>query len=135
MLGTREPEIYGAQTLDDLNRYCETSASDLGLLIECHQSNLEGELVEHIQQAREEFDGIIINAAGYTHTSIAIHDALKMCGLPIIEVHISNIYAREEFRHTSLISPLAKGVLCGFGIMGYSLALQAIKEMLDSRED
>ena len=135
MLGTREPEIYGAQTLDDLNRYCETSASDLGLLIECHQSNLEGELVEHIQQAREEFDGIIINAAGYTHSSVAIHDALKMCGLPIIEVHISNIYAREEFRHTSLISPLAKGVLCGFGIMGYSLALQAIKEMLDSRED
>ena len=135
MLGTREPEIYGAQTLDDLNRYCETSASDLGLLIECHQSNLEGELAEHIQQAREEFDGIIINAGGYTHSSVAIHDALKMCGLPIIEVHISNIYAREEFRHTSLISPLAKGVLCGFGIMGYSLALQAIKEMLDSRED
>ena len=132
MLGTREPHVYGHQTLDDLDRYCIQQAEDMGIKCQCLQSNHEGELVEKIQKADQKFDGIIINAAAYTHTSIALHDALKLCSLPFIEVHLSNIYARDTFRHKSLIAPLAKGTLCGFGQMGYSLALQAIKEHLEN---
>jgi len=135
MLGMREPDIYGPQTLNDLNQFCIESAEDINMQVSCFQSNHEGELIEKIQTADESFDAIIINAAAYSHTSIALYDALKLCPLPFIEVHLSNIYARDAFRHKSLISPLAKGVLCGFGQIGYSLALTAIKDILVSRED
>ena len=131
MLGQREPDIYGTQTLAGIEKLCLATAETLGLDIDFHQSNHEGELVTLIQQASEKHDGIIINAAGYTHTSVAIHDALKSIDLPVIEVHLSNIYAREDFRHTSLIAPIAKGSLCGFGDFGYSLALHAIKQILE----
>lgn len=135
MLGMREPDIYGHATLNDLNQNCEQAAESLDINVTCFQSNHEGELIDKIQSADEAYDAIIINAAAYTHTSIALYDALKLCPLPFIEVHLSNIYARDTFRHKSLISPLAKGVLCGFGQMGYSLALTAIKDILVSRED
>ena len=131
MLGTREPEVYGSETLDAIDKKCQKVAKDLGLETECFQSNYEGELVTLIQKALGQYQGIIINAAAYTHTSIAIHDALKAVGLPVIEVHVSNVYAREDFRHKSMISSVAKGVLCGFGTMGYSLALTAMKDILD----
>jgi 3-dehydroquinate dehydratase-2 len=130
MLGQREPEIYGTTTLNDINSLCEKTAAGLDLSVDCRQSNHEGELVSWIQEARGQKQGIIINAAAYTHTSVALHDALKAADLPVIEVHLSNTFAREEFRHISYISPLAKGVLCGFGDFGYSLALQAMKQIL-----
>lgn len=126
MLGKRQPEIYGAQTLDDVTALCEKKASELGITVDCRQSNHEGELVDWIQEARENHDAIVINAGAFTHTSIALHDALLSAELPVMEVHISNIYKREEFRHTSYISPVAQGVLCGFGILGYGFALEAI---------
>ena len=134
MLGMREPEIYGRDTLADIEDICAKTAKSLKIEVECLQSNYEGELVTLIQKAIGQYSGIIINAAAYTHTSIAIHDALKLCGLPVIEVHLSNIYARDTFRHQSYVSPLAKGVLCGFGVMGYSLALQAMKNELNAGE-
>lgn len=134
MLGTREPEIYGRESLSDIEDLCAKTAKSLKMQVECLQSNYEGELVTLIQKSIGQYDGIIINAAAYTHTSIAIYDALKLCGLPVIEVHLSNIYARDTFRHKSYISPLAKGVLCGFGVMGYSLALQAMKNELNAGE-
>ena len=130
MLGQREPEIYGTTTLNDINSLCEKTAAGLDLSVDCRQSNHEGELVSWIQEARGQKQGIIINAAAYTHTSVALHDALKAADLPVIEVHLSNTFAREEFRHISYISPLAKGVLYGFGDFGYSLALQAMKQIL-----
>ena len=131
MLGTREPEVYGKETLEDIEKKCKSMAKALGLETELMQSNYEGELVTLIQKSVGQYDGIIINAAAYTHTSIAIHDALKLTDLPVIEVHQSNVYAREEFRHKSLISPVAKGVLCGFGSLGYSLGLTAMKDILE----
>lgn len=126
MLGKRQPEVYGAQTLDDVVTLCQDKANELGLALDCRQSNHEGELVDWIQEARENHDGIIINAGGFTHTSVALHDALLSAECPVMEVHISNIYKREDFRHRSLISPVAQGVLCGFGILGYSFALEAL---------
>lgn len=126
LLGTREPEIYGATTLADIEQLCKSTAQSQGLNASFHQSNHEGELVEWIQQAAKNSVGVIINAGGYTHTSVAIHDALRALTIPIIEVHLSNIYAREEFRHKSLISPLAKGVICGLGAQGYALAIDAL---------
>lgn len=134
MLGMREPDIYGRETLTDIEELCTNTAKTLKLEAECLQTNYEGEMVTLIQKAHDQYDGIIINAAAYTHTSIAIHDALKLCEIPVIEVHLSNIYARDTFRHKSYISPLAKGVLCGFGVMGYSLALQAMKNELNAGE-
>ena len=126
MLGKREPEIYGSETLEDIERHCRKKASGLGLEIELKQTNIEGELVGWIQTARDNAAGIIINAAAYTHTSLAMHDALKACGLPVIEVHLSNIYTREPFRHHSYVSPVAHGVICGFGGQGYEFALEAV---------
>jgi len=131
MLGSREPEVYGFQTLADINDECEEYATELGFALECRQSNSEGELVTIIQQARTTCSGLIINAGAYTHTSIAIHDALKMLDVPVIEVHLSNPQAREAFRHHSYISPLAKGTICGFGAHGYMLALNALRALLD----
>lgn len=123
MLGTREPEIYGTQTLADIEALCRAEAKKRGHDIDFRQSNHEGELIEWIQQARGTFGGIIINAAAYTHTSIALHDALKMFGGPIVEVHLSDPKTREPFRHHSYIAPLAAAVITGKGAAGYTEAL------------
>ncbi len=131
MLGVREPAVYGSQTLDDLEAMCQDRAESLGLVIDFRQSNSEGELVGWIQQARTDNDGIIINAGAYTHTSIAILDALTLAELPVIEVHLSNIFRRESFRHHSYVSMAAKGVICGLGVNGYLLALDAMASFLD----
>jgi 3-dehydroquinate dehydratase II len=132
MLGMREPAIYGTTTLDDIEAMCQERAEALGIVIDFRQSNSEGELITWIQQARGEQDGIIINAAAYTHTSVALFDALSLVELPIIEVHLSNIYKREAFRHHSYISPVASGVICGLGAAGYVLALEAMAGLIDS---
>ncbi len=131
MLGIREPEVYGFQTLADISNDCEEYAGEIGFSVEFRQSNVEGELVTMIQQARGACSGLVINAGAYTHTSIAIHDALKVLDVPVIEVHLSNPQAREEFRHHSYISPIAKGTICGFGAHGYILALNALRALLD----
>ena len=124
MLGVREPEIYGSQTLQDIEKLCAKEAKALGMSIDFRQTNSEGELVNWIQDERDDIDGLVINAAAYTHTSIAIHDALKLLSVPIIEVHLSDPATREPFRHTSYIEPLAKEVIKGQGAQGYVLALQ-----------
>ena len=131
MLGTREPAIYGSTTLADIEAACVSHGAALDLAVTCRQSNLEGELVTWIQEARGIQAGIILNAGAYTHTSIAIPDALTAAEIPFIELHLSNVFAREEFRHHSWLSPLAKGVICGFGAKGYSLALDAMADILD----
>ena len=133
LLGTREPEIYGADTLADVETRCAAKALALGLSIEFRQTNLEGELVNWIHEAREKAAGIIINAGAYTHTSVAMHDALKAVGLPAIEVHLSNVYKRESFRHHSYISPVADGVICGFGVQSYELALDGMSGILNKK--
>ena len=126
MLGTRQPEIYGHINLKEIETACEALANELQVEVYFAQTNYEGELVSLIQKANGKYKGIIINAGGYTHTSVAIHDALKILKLPIIELHISNIYNREEFRHKSLISNVANGIICGFGTDGYIMALNAM---------
>lgn len=130
MLGKRQPEIYGRETLADVERLCRETAARLGLTVDCRQSNIEGELVTWIQEARETGCAIILNAGAYTHTSVALLDALSAAELPCIEVHLSNIFRRESFRHHSYISLAAKGVICGFGPKGYVLALEAVADML-----
>ena len=130
LLGTREPEIYGDTTLADIAPLCEKTAKNLGLEVVFKQSNHEGELVDWVQQAGVQNAGLIINAGAYTHTSVALHDALKSVRVPIIEVHLSNIFAREPFRHHSYISPLAKGVICGLGPKGYALAIEALAALI-----
>lgn len=130
MLGIREPKTYGSQTLADVEALCTAEGKALGLTVECRQSNREGELCEWIQDAYGKFDGIVINPGGYSHTSVAIRDALSAVGIPTIEVHLSNIHAREEFRHHSFVSAVAVGVICGLGATGYRLALQALAERL-----
>lgn len=126
MLGKREPGIYGSKTLADIETDCRAEAGRLGLDIDFRQSNLEGDLVTWIQEAPDTAAGLIINPAGYGHTSIAIHDALRLLSIPIAEVHLSNIHAREEFRHKTMVAPVATGVICGFGPIGYILAIQAL---------
>jgi len=126
LLGTREPEVYGNETLDDLRERCERKAESLGLSVVFRQSNLEGELVTWIQEARADASGMIVNAGAFTHTSIAMLDALLACPVPTVEVHLSNIFTREPFRHRSYISKAAKGVICGFGGLGYELAIEAL---------
>ena len=130
LLGEREKEKYGNITLENIENNCKDFAKKNGIDLSFFQSNIEGKLVEKIQEARKEQQGLIINAGGYTHTSVAIHDALKILKIPIIELHITNIYNREEFRHKSLISGIATSVLCGFGTDGYIMALEAIKKTL-----
>jgi len=131
LLGEREKNQYGNFSLEDIKKNCKDFASKNNIDLSLFQSNIEGELVEKIQNSRNEEHGLIINAGGYTHTSVAIHDALKILKIPIIELHISNIYNREEFRHKSLISKIAKGVICGFGAEGYIMALKAMSKFLD----
>jgi 3-dehydroquinate dehydratase-2 len=134
MLGTREPEIYGKETLQELMAAAARRATELGLLTDARQSNHEGDLVTWIQQARGTQDGIVINPAGYTNTSIAILDALLLSELPVIEVHLSNIHRREEFRHVSFISKAAQGVICGLGGHGYVLAVEAMARILGAKK-
>ena len=128
LLGTREPAVYGRETLDDVRKRAEKRAESLGLKVDFRQSNHEGELVTWIQEARTAAKGIIINAGGYTHTSVAILDALQAAELPAIEVHLSNIFRRDAFRHHSYVSLGVKGVICGLGARGYELALEAIAD-------
>jgi len=130
MLGKRQPEIYGRETLADVEAACRAEARRLGLAVECAQSNHEGALVDRIQAARDANSAIVINAGAYTHTSVALLDALNAAELPAIEVHLSNIYRREAFRHKSYISPAAVGVIAGLGSHGYILALQALARLL-----
>ena len=130
LLGEREKEKYGNITLKDIESNCKDFAEKNSINLSLFQSNIEGELIEEIQKARKEQQGLIINAGGYTHTSVAIHDALKILNIPIIELHITNIYNREDFRHKSLISKIANGIICGFGSDGYIMALEAMKNYL-----
>ena len=130
LVGKREPNIYGAQTLEDIQRELSTLASQLGVELNFFQSNSEGDIIDCIQKSVGSIDGIIINAGAYTHTSIAIRDALEIFKKPIIELHISNIYKREEFRHKSLISDIATGGIFGLGVEGYILAIISIEKIL-----
>ena len=125
LLGTREPHIYGHATLADIEKACADRARELGWGIVFRQSNLEGELVSWLQEARDKGCAVVLNAGAYTHTSVALHDAIKAIGIPVIETHLSNPSAREEFRHVSLVGQAAKGVIAGFGAMSYVLAIEA----------
>jgi 3-dehydroquinate dehydratase-2 len=131
LLGQREPEIYGRTTLADIEAMCRKEADRLGVEVECRQSNSEGELVTWVQEAPQRFAGVILNAGAYSHTSIALLDAARSLIVPLIEVHLSNIYQRESFRQHSYISLAAKGVICGFGSRGYLMALGALAAMSD----
>ncbi len=131
LLGSREPHLYGATSLDDLRRAVEAQAAASGLSTDFRQTNHEGVLVDWIQEARTRAAGLILNPGAYTHTSIAIHDALKALAIPAIEVHLSNIHAREQFRRHSFASPAATGVICGLGTQGYLAALDALKGLID----
>lgn len=130
MLGKRQPEIYGRDSLDDVRRLCEAHAKHLDLIVDFRQSNIEGELVTWIQQARGTVDGILLNAGALTHTSVAILDALLASEVPAVEVHLSNIHQREAFRHHSYVALAARGMICGFGVHGYVLALDAVAGIL-----
>ena len=130
LLGEREQSQYGSITFNSLKNLCLKKSKELGINLEFLQSNIEGEIVTMIQDARKKYDGIIINAAGFTHTSVSIRDALAIYKKPIIELHISNIYKREEFRHKSLISAVASGIICGLGANGYILAINAMQELI-----
>ena len=130
LLGKREPEIYGKLTLEDIEKKVTNHSSKKNIKVSFYQSNIEGEIVNKIQEISENSDGLIINAAGFTHTSVAILDSLNTLKIPKIEIHISNIYAREEFRHKSMISKAVNGIICGFGISSYILAIDAIENLL-----
>lgn len=134
LLGTREPEIYGYTTLDDINTMIAARAAEAGIETAFYQSNHEGDLVDAIQQANHKFDFIIFNAAAFTHYSIAIRDAIAAIDVPVIEVHLSNIHQREEFRHTSVLAPVAMGQICGLGVESYLAALEAIVYKLNRAE-
>jgi 3-dehydroquinate dehydratase-2 len=131
LLGKRQPHIYGHETLADVEAECRRTAADLALEIVFHQSNREYEIIDWIHEARERAGGIVINPAAFTHTSVAILDALNACDIPIIEVHISNVHKREAFRHHSYVSTVASGVIAGFGTQGYPLALQRLARLID----
>jgi 3-dehydroquinate dehydratase II len=135
LLGVRDPSIYGRDTLGDIEERCTARAAALGLEIDFRQSNHEGQLVDWIQEARESADGIILNAGALTHTSVALLDALSAAELPVIEVHLSNIFRRESFRHHSYVSLAANGVICGLGAQGYELALDAIASLIEGESD
>jgi 3-dehydroquinate dehydratase-2 len=132
LLGTREPEIYGHTTLDDIHQMLTSMAADNGHQLESMQSNAENEIIERVHAARDDVDFILINPGAFTHTSVAIRDAIAGVGIPFIEIHISNVYQREPFRHKSYFSDLARAVICGFGINGYRFALTQAMEILDN---
>lgn len=129
LLGKREPEVYGRTSIDEINKELKERAKSSGADLEIMQSNHEGEIVDRIGRSKGKFDAIMINPAAYTHTSVAIRDAVSACGVPVVEVHLSNIYAREEFRHKSLIAPVARGQVSGFGKTSYLLGLDAAIEL------
>ncbi|MCQ4311900.1 type II 3-dehydroquinate dehydratase [Pseudomonas stutzeri] len=133
LLGTREPATYGYETLADIAGLCERTASSLGLAVEFFQTNHEGELLDRIHSARGRCAGILINPAAWTHTSVAVRDALAAVELPVIEVHLSNVHKREAFRHHSYVSPIAVGVICGLGSNGYRLGLEHFAQLLEAR--
>jgi 3-dehydroquinate dehydratase-2 len=133
LLGTREPEIYGKDTLDDIRARCERKAAILGHSIEFRQSNNEGELVSWIQEARDKASGLIINGGAFTHSSIAMLDAILASGIPCVEVHLSNLFRRESFRHRSYISRGAQGLICGFGALSYELGIEALAAMIGAK--
>jgi 3-dehydroquinate dehydratase-2 len=134
LLGTREPEKYGRATLKDVETLCRKTAERHGLVAECRQSNREGELIDWIHEARaKKAAGIVINAGGYSHSSVSIHDALLAAKVPVIEVHITNIFARETFRHHSLVAAAARATLCGFGVEGYALAITGLAAMAGAK--
>jgi 3-dehydroquinate dehydratase-2 len=133
LLGTREPGVYGAATLADIDRLVGERAAARGATVECHQSNIEGELVNRIHEARGRAQAIIINPAAYTHTSVAIADALRAVALPAVEVHLSNVHAREPYRHQSFVAPVCVGTIGGFGARGYALALEAVLDLLEEK--
>ena len=135
MLGSRQPDVYGRESLGDIEQSCSRHGQGLGMDVECRQSNSEGQLVDWIQAARQSHDGLILNPGAYSHTSIAIMDALLAAGLPLIEVHLSNIHRREAFRHHSYVSKVADAVLCGFGSQGYLLALDAMAQRLNAQQE
>ena len=134
LLGTREPAVYGADTLADVERMCREEGEKLGVAVECRQSNHEGMLIDWIQEAGREIAagnmiGVVFNPGAFTHTSVALHDAIKGANATVIELHISNVHAREEFRHHSVVSPVARGIVVGFGVPGYSLAIRGLYEL------
>tara|TARA_R110002049_G_scaffold23545_7_gene83556 strand:+ start:45080 stop:45520 length:441 start_codon:yes stop_codon:yes gene_type:complete len=133
LLGSRQPDVYGTTTLADVEALCVTEATRLGQSIQFEQSNHEGVLIDLIHAAKGKHDAIVLNAGAYTHTSVALMDAISSVELPVIEVHLSNIHARESFRHTSYIAAVAVGQICGFGAFGYVMALQALKDRLVSK--
>ncbi|MBN3038814.1 MAG: type II 3-dehydroquinate dehydratase [Candidatus Omnitrophica bacterium] len=133
LLGKRQPEIYGKVTLEEINKKLKALAKGKNVVLEFMHSNHEGEIVEAIGKAKDKFQAIVINPAAYTHTSVAIRDAIDAVDLPAVEVHLSNIYAREEFRHTSLIAPVAKGQICGFGVNSYLLGLEAAIGLIEGK--
>jgi len=135
LLGTREPEVYGKATLADIEKLCRDAAKKHGFEIVFRQTNVEGELVDWLHEARTKAAGVVLNAGAYTHTSIAIHDALKATTMPVVEVHLSNPFARESFRHHSYISSVAQGVICGFGAQGYVFAIDALADVLANAND
>ena len=134
LLGSREPEVYGKDTLNDIRARCEQKAAKLGLSVDFRQSNHEGELVAWIQEAKDGAAGVIVNAGAFTHTSIAMLDALLAAGIPCVEVHLSNIFKRESFRHNSFISKAAQGVICGFGPASYDLGIEALAQLIGKKE-
>lgn len=134
LLGMRQPEVYGSTTLAEIEDQCRTHAKQLGVDLECKQSNHEGELIDWIHQTRQTRTAIVLNAGAYTHTSIAIMDAIASVERPVIELHLSNIHQREEFRHTSYISKVAKGMICGLGAHGYTLAIDAALRVLEEED-
>jgi 3-dehydroquinate dehydratase-2 len=135
LLGVRDPSIYGHDTLGDIEERCTARAASLGLEIDFRQTNHEGQIVDWIQEARESADGIILNAGALTHTSVAVLDALAAAELPVVEVHLSNIFRRESFRHHSFVSLAANGVICGLGAQGYELALDAMARLIEDEAD
>lgn len=135
MLGTREPEVYGSMSLSDINTALMELGKEVGADLKCVQSNHEGALIDELQEAQMWANGVIFNPAGFTHTSIALRDAIVAIGIPVIEVHLSNVYAREEFRHHSMISAVCRGKIVGFGWRSYVLGLRALAEILSDRRD
>ena len=138
LLGTREPAVYGSQTLDDVKKLCQRAAKANGFTLDFRQSNHEGELVDWLHeagrlQAEGKLAGVVLNAGAYTHTSVALHDAIKGTGVTLIELHISNVHAREAFRHQSYIAPVAKAVMAGFGVNGYALAIAGLAQLAEQR--
>ncbi len=140
LLGTREPEQYGSQTLADVEKLCRDAAARLGLSVDFRQSNHEGELIDWIHEAGRDHAsgallGVVLNPGAYTHTSVALHDAIKGVTVPVVELHISNVHAREPFRHHSYISPAARGIIIGFGVRGYPLAIEALHRVEDEQAE